>query len=131
MSDFLSSVTLLPALTLLVVVALVTVSAALPWEGGRRWLRSLAAARALEAVARRDEKVQGAKGGGVRSSILNEDPDASVPAWLEPILLRLPHRDDLQRLLDRASSRWSVSTVILLSVGVAAALGLSSVTSCL
>lgn len=124
MSDFLSSVTLLAALTLLAVVTLATVSAALIWEGVRRWLRSLAAARALRAVARKDEEVRGA--GGARPSILSEDPDASVPAWLEPILLRLPHRDDLQRLLDRAASTWSVATVILFSIGVAAALGLSS-----
>ena len=74
MSDFLSSVTLLAALTLLAVVTLATVSAALIWEGVRRWLRSLAAARALRAVARKDEEVRGA--GGARSSILSEDPDA-------------------------------------------------------
>ncbi len=121
MQDFLTSVPVLPAATMFVVVALATVSLALLWEGVRRYLRSRAAARALRSVMRKEEARSRAP---VRTSILAEDPDASVPEWLEPILLKLPHRDDLQTLVDRAASNWSVTTVLLLCVGFAVALGL-------
>ncbi len=124
MPDFLTSVTVLPAATLFVFVALITVSVALLWEGVRRYLKSRAASKALRAVARQDEQVRSLNQSPLRASILNEDPDASAPAWLEPILLRLPHRDDLQRLVDQAATSWSVTTVLLLSVGFAVAVGL-------
>ena len=125
MPDFLNSVALLPTLGLVALVALVTVSAALLWEAVRRYLKSRSAANALRMVTERDQSARRAAE-PVRSSILAEDRDASVPPWLEAILLRLPHRDDLQRLIDRAASSWSVATVIMLSLGFAAALGLFS-----
>ncbi len=126
MFDFLTSVTVLPTMAMLAVVALLTLSVTLLWEGVRRFLRSLAAARALRAVAQHDQEARGLKRGEPHSSILQEDPDASLPEWLEPILLRLPHREDLQRILDRAASSWSVGTVMLLSIGLAMAFGLFS-----
>lgn len=126
MSEFFSSVTLIPALSLVLLVILLTVSAALLWEGARRFLKSRAAGQALKNVAQRDEEIRGTGKSLPRSSILNEAGDGSLPAWLEPILLRLPHRDDLQRLLDRGASSWSVPTVIMLSVGVAVGVGLFS-----
>ena len=126
MSDFFSSVALIPALTMLVVVALATVSLAMLWEGMRRYFRSRAAGKALREVARKDEEARGLGQAQIRSSILNEDPDASVPAWLEPIMIRLPHRDDLRRLLDQSASSWSVPTTLMLSIGAALGLGLFS-----
>lgn len=119
MSDLLGSLGTLPALTLVGVVALFTASLALLWESVRRWLRSRSAARALRAVVEGKEADRGGKKkrDDTRSSLLNEDPDASVPPWLEPVLLRLPHKEDLQRLVDQAASSWSVATVLMFCVG--------------
>lgn len=125
MSDQLSNLTLVPTLMLLLVVGLLTVSLALMWEGARRWLKSRAAAKALRAVAEKDAGVRRrAKPEELRSSILNEDPNASVPLWLEPVLLRLPHKEDLQRLIEQAAVGWSVTTVLLFALGGAAVVGL-------
>ena len=77
MSDFLSSVAVLPALTLFAVVALATVSLALLWEGVRRWLKTRAATRALREVARRDTEAKAGTRDHALPSILNEDPDAT------------------------------------------------------
>ena len=123
MSGFLGALTLFQVITLLVVVGLFTVSLALLWEGVRRGLRARAAARALRQIARPAERVA-AKGEPTRSNLLHDDPAASVPAWLEPILLRLPHKEDLQRLLDQAASGWSVATVLMICVGCAVVSGL-------
>jgi tight adherence protein B len=123
MSEFLAELTLPQVITILVVVALGTVSLALLWEGVRRGLRARAASRALRAVASPAERTA-AKGEPTRSSLLHEDPNASIPAWIEPVLLRLPHKEDLQRLLEQASSSWSVATVLLICVGCAVVIGL-------
>lgn len=125
MSDQLSNLTLVSTLMLVLVVGLITVSLALLWESVRRWLKSRAAARALRAVAEKEAGIEkAAKLAGLHASILNEDPDASVPPWLEPILLRLPHKEDLQRLIEQAAASWSVTTVLMLALGAAAAMGL-------
>jgi tight adherence protein B len=39
--------------------------------------------------------------------------------WLEPILLRLPHRRDLENLLRQADVDWAVGTLLLLTAGSA------------
>jgi tight adherence protein B len=123
MSELFGELTLPQVITILVVVALFTVSLALLWEGVRRGLRARAATRALRAVANPADRVP-AKGEPTRSKLLHDDPNASVPAWIEPVLLRLPHKEDLQRLLEQASSGWSVATVLMVCVGCAVVMGL-------
>ncbi len=123
MPDFLASADLIAALAIFVIVALATISLALLWEGVRRWLRSRAASRVLQKVAQKEEQAA-VSGDAKPSTILQTEGDVAIPPWLEPIFLRLPHREDLQRLLDRAGSRWSVGAVLLGSVGAAVGLGL-------
>lgn len=108
------------ALAIFGVVILAAVSVALLWEGVRGFRRQRAVTKKLDDLSHR---TPGAGEGG--ASLLREEP-ASELEWLRPILLRLPHRHDIQHLLDQADSSWSVGTFLMVSAGVAAAAGLSA-----
>lgn len=121
MGDLIGSVDAVVLLTTFLVVALATLALALLWEGFRRYFRARSADRALEkiSVAGSGRRLTAEEGGDLVAR------DTVGPAWLEPILLRLPHRDDLRRLLDQAGIRWSVASVVMASAGAAVALGLT------
>lgn len=107
------------ALVAFVAVALGVVSIVLLWEGVRQWGRQRAVQRELR-------KLTTGEGPPTRrpGEILREERP-SGPGWLEPVLLRLPHRHDLQHFLAQADSDWSAATFILLTIGLAVAAGLS------
>ena len=120
MEDLIGSVDVVVLLTTFLVVALATLALALLWEGLRRYVRARRADRALQKVSTGDRP--GGAGTGGEGDLVTADTVG--PAWLEPVLLRIPHRDDLRRLLDQAGLRWSVASIVLASVGSAVALGL-------
>ncbi len=124
MIDLIASAEALRAVVLFSVVALLTVSAVLLWEAYRRWVRSRTANRTLE-------KVFGSEGSSSVAGEPGRDPSSLLirtagkgPRWLEAVVLALPHREDLQRLLDQAGVRWSPGSVVLASAGAAVAFGL-------
>jgi tight adherence protein B len=126
MPDFVSSPTFLAAVVTFATVVLATVALGLLWEGTRRWLRARAATEALTRV-----KEGGLRPGSVSAgdrwpgSVLLVERAFNGPAWLEAILLRLPHREDLQRLLDQAGVRaFSVLSLLLTCAGIGVAFAL-------
>lgn len=123
MFDTLTPDTIWLALAAFVVIALGTLALALLVEGVRRWLRYRSAASAIRKLARGSE-ARAAAGGGKGGSLL-ADGDFSGPPWLAAIVLRLPHREDLQRLIDQAGARnLGVGSFLVLSIGLAVGLGL-------
>jgi tight adherence protein B len=54
------------------------------------------------------------------------DGAAQLPAWLRPLTARLPHLKDVELRLEQAALTWTVQSYILMSVGMAAALGLGA-----
>jgi tight adherence protein B len=54
------------------------------------------------------------------------DGAAQLPAWLRPLAARLPHLKDVELRLEQAALTWTVQSYILMSVGMAAALGLGA-----
>lgn len=110
----------LVGLVAFIAVALGVVSIVLLWEGVRQWSRQ----RAVHHELRKLSSSERESVGGGPQAILRERA-ATGPNWLEPVLLRLPHRHDLQHFLNQADSDWSVATFMLLTVGLAVATGLS------
>ncbi|MFV1987777.1 MAG: type II secretion system F family protein [Gemmatimonadota bacterium] len=106
-----------------VAVGLTVVSLALLLEGVREWGGQRRIQRELRKLSDpRKERAAGA------ASLLREVSD-SGPQWLEPVMLRLPHRHDLVHFLAQADVKWSVATYLLLTVGMAAAVGLAMLVS--
>lgn len=124
MTGFFDSLDLMLAGAIFAVVALATVSLVLLWESIRRWLRDRAATQALRKIGRKERDSGISSDDLGASSVVKEEPVG--PAWLEPLLLYLPHREDLRRLLDQAGIRWSVGSMVLLSIGMAVGLGLAA-----
>lgn len=108
-------------LTAVGIVALATVSLVLLWEGARNWLRELRTARALRRVHGHGEDDSAAATAKAGHRALLDDEGGWGPEWLEAILLKLPHRQDLQRLLEQAGRRnWSATSVLMVCFGLAA-----------
>lgn len=115
----------LSLVSMLAIVALATVSLVLLWEGVSRWLREREAEQALQ-------RIRGGDDSGRRGRTTVEAPRALLdeqepwgPRWLQAIVLRLPHRDDLQKLLEQAGRRrWSVGTLLLVCLGLGLSGGL-------
>ena len=57
--------------------------------------------------------------------MLFRDPKRRAPGWVDPLTARLPHLQDLQRLLDQTNLGWHVGTFIILTVGAAVAFGMA------
>lgn len=107
------------AVAAFIVIALGTTALALLVEGIRRWMRYRSAANAIRRLTR-EPQIRSAIDG---SSLLAEQ-DYQGPAWLAAIVLRLPHREDVQRLIDQAGVRnASLGSIFVVSVGLAVALG--------
>jgi len=104
-------------------VGLAVLSLVLALEGIRQWSRQrriTGELRKLSGGRRRETAPSG--------SILRDMADIG-PTWIEPLMLRLPHRHDLVHFLAQADVKWSSSTFILLTVGAAAAFGLALLVS--
>lgn len=124
MTGFFDSLDLMLAGTIFAVVALATISFVLLWEGVRRGLRDRAATQALQKIGRKERDSGRTPEGLGAGSVVKEETVG--PAWLEPLLVYLPHREDLRRLLEQAGIRWSVGSMLLLSLGMAVGLGLAA-----
>ena len=112
---------LLPAAVAFVAVALGTVSLVLivEWVGEQGRKRRMVGE--LRSIANEGFENMGPRGQIFRSAIL-ESP------WLKPIAARMPALQDAELLLQQSQVKWSLPTLILLSVGTAVALGISAVT---
>jgi tight adherence protein B len=104
-------------------IGLTVVSLALLFEG----MRQLGSQRRIGKELRKLSDPSGKHGVGAAS--LLRDVASSGPVWLEPVMLRLPHRHDLVHFLAQADVKWSVPTFLLLTVGLAAAVGLALLVS--
>jgi len=104
-------------------IALAVVSIALLWEGVRQWGRQRRISEELRKLS------DGGRRKTTESSSLLRDVAEVGPLWIEPLMLRLPHRHDLVHFLAQANVKWSVPTFILLTVGAAAAIGLALLVS--
>ncbi len=124
MMEALGTLDLVLAATVFATAALITLSLALLWEAVRRWLRERSATQALRRIGDREhDRSEDAPDRGER--LVVEDRPLG-PAWLEPLLLRLPQRADLQRLLDQAGLRWSVGSLILACLGAGIGIGFAA-----
>lgn len=101
-------------------VVLAVVSLVLLWEGLRQWGRQRRIGSELRKLS--DSGRQSSQRAG--SSLLRDVADAG-PAWLEPLMLRLPHRHDMVHFLAQAHVKWTVGTYLLLTLGFAAAFALA------
>lgn len=109
------------AVLVFAVVALAVITVVLLWEGWSQLSRQRQVSRKLDELSgkTRGEPTPESTGG-----LLREEGRQEL-GWLEPVLLRLPHRQDFQHRLEQADLSWSVGTYLLLSAGLGAALGLS------
>ncbi|HKK09075.1 MAG TPA: type II secretion system F family protein [Gemmatimonadota bacterium] len=89
----------------------------LAWEGIRGVIRQVRVRAQLERIER-------GMGLGIpegeAASLLRRDEE-KLP-WLEPVLLWLPHRRDVQHLMEQADVRWGVGPFLLASAGIAMAM---------
>lgn len=106
------------ALVAFAAVVLGVIALALLWEGIRQARRQHRVAAGLRRLADGSFSEAG-------FHKLLRDREHSGPAWLEPLVLRMPRRYDLQHMLEQARVGWSVGTYLLLTVGLAAAFGLA------
>jgi tight adherence protein B len=104
-------------------IGLTVVSLALLFEG----VRQLGAQRRIQKELKKLSDPRTERAAGAAS--LLRDVANSGPRWLEPVMLRLPHRHDLIHFLTQADVKWSVATYLLLTVGLAAAIGLAMLVS--
>lgn len=111
---------MLTAVIAFVIISLAIASLALLWEGLRQWGRQRRVAGELRKLS---DPAGEARAGLLRTGIT---PD---PGWLEPLLLRVPRRQDLRHFLAQADVGWSIGTFVLLTVGFAAAVGVAMLIS--
>lgn len=108
----------IPALIAFLAVALGTMSLVLVWE----WYRDRARKRSLVSRVRELSDQLDRESTG-QPSVFRAAMEQA--AWLQPLAARLPQLKDLELLLQQADLRWSLQTYLLLSVGLAAALGVA------
>ena len=115
------------AVAVFAIVMLAVVAVALFWEGTQEFRQQRSVRKRLDDIAAggtgtgrgrqaADSEVQ---------SLLRDTGQETTLRWLEPVLLRLPHRQDLAHRLEQADLDWTVGTFLLISGGAGAALGLS------
>jgi tight adherence protein B len=107
----------LTALLAFVTVALGTVSTVLLWEWFREQHRKRRMMEEIRSLA--DEQLGAPSGGAalLRSTVFQS-------SWLRPLIARVPQFRDAEFLLQRAGLSWTVQTLLLMSVGMAIAVGL-------
>lgn len=99
-------------------VALAVLALAAAIEALRSMLRSRSILREMKRIRESGTLAS------IQSSLLRADR-STLPDWLRPVLRRLPSLRDLELLLEQSRSNWSVTTLLLLTVGCAGALGSS------
>jgi tight adherence protein B len=105
-----------PALVAFLSVAFATVSLVLIWEWFQEQRRKRQMVDQLRSLA--NEPIEGsAAGSAVFRSAMLQAP------WLRPIIARVPQLRDAELMLQQAGLSWTMQTVLVLSVGMAVALG--------
>lgn len=112
----------LPALLVFLAVSLGVVSSVFLWEWIQEKRRQRDVKRQLKGLVAGGRP--GETGGG--ASGLFRDPQGHEFEWLQPVLERLPHRGDIQILLDRAAVQWSVGSFLMMTIGFGLAFGLAA-----
>ena len=108
------------ALIVFGLISLVVLTAALLWQGWTEFSRQRNVSKKLQELSGQKEPTPESTGGLLR------EQDDEGPGWLQPLLLRLPHRHDFKHQLEQADLGWSVGTYLMLIVGLAAAAGLAA-----
>jgi tight adherence protein B len=108
--------TWVPALIAFLAVALATVSLVFLWEWLQENRRKRNMVDQLRSLA--NEPIGGSgQGSGVFRSAVMQSP------WLRPIISRVPQLQDAEILLQQAAVSWTLQTLFMLSIGMAAGLG--------
>ena len=105
-----------PALVAFLAVALGTISLVLLWEWFQERQRKRHMVDHLRALADDPTGGSGARSTVFRSAVLQSP-------WLRPIVSRFPQLRDAELVLQQAGITWSLQTLLLLSLGLAVALG--------
>lgn len=106
-----------PILVGLAIATFVAVVASLVWEQVRSWRQKRQVQDQLRRLSS-DAEVESTDA----VSLLREERSEQF-GWLEPLIRWLPHRRDLQRLLDQADMSWSVEGYLVLTGGVSLTAG--------
>ena len=104
-----------PALVAFLAVALGTISLVLLWEWFQEQQRKRRMVDQLRSLA--NDPTGGPAGSAVFRSAVLQSP------WLRPIISRIPQLRDAEFVLQQAGLSWTLQTLLLLSVGLAVALG--------
>jgi len=108
-----------PALAAFAAVALGTVALVLLWEWWLQWRRGRDAVEQLRSFA--------AQGGtDPASQTLIRSAKVVEARWFQPIAARVPQLRDLRNTLEQAGVRWSPQSYLLITLGLAAGLGLGA-----
>lgn len=105
------------ALLAFVTVALGTVSLVLLWEWFGEQQRKRRMVEEIRSLANESTDAPSAGPAVFRSTVFQS-------AWLRPIIARFPQFRDAEFMLQRAGLSWTVQTLLLMSVGLAIALGI-------
>ena len=108
------------AVALFASIALAMLALVLVWEGIRRLQRQRSLVTQLRALGKPGSIAAGGASGLLRAV------EKQGPAWAESLMLRLPHQRDLKNFLEQGDVGWTVGTFLMLTVGSAAAFGLSA-----
>jgi tight adherence protein B len=108
------------AVALFASIALAMLALVLVWEGIRRLQRQRSLVTQLRALGKPGSIAPGGESGLLRAV------EKQGPAWAESLMLRLPHQRDLKNFLEQGDVGWTVGTFLMLTVGSAAAFGLSA-----
>lgn len=106
-----------PILVGLAIATFVAVVASLVWEQVRSWRQKRQVQDQLRRLSS-DAEVESTDA----VSLLREERSEQF-GWLEPLIRWLPHRRDLQQLLDQADMSWSVEGYLVLTGGVSLTAG--------
>lgn len=106
-----------PILVGLAIATFVAVVASLVWEQVRGWRQKRQVQDQLRRLSS-DAEVESTDA----VSLLREERSEQF-GWLEPLIRWLPHRRDLQQLLDQADMSWSVEGYLVLTGGVSLTAG--------
>jgi len=98
------------AIVAFVATALGVTALVLLWEGARGLGHRLRVRSQLQRLRGTRAEPRGEGPGLLR-------PERARLEWLEPLLLRLPHRRDLEHLLQQADVDWGVGALLLVSSG--------------
>jgi tight adherence protein B len=105
----------MPAMVAFLAVALGTISLVLVWEWFQEQQRKRHMVDQLRSLAH--DPTGGPAGSAVFRSAIMQSP------WLRPIISRIPQLRDAEFILQQAGLSWTLQTLLLLSVGMAVALG--------